>query len=481
MKVRKFGFTITEILLAIGLFTFVAGGAVGAVVQAYSLNRLGEEESIAHSWALEGLEAARAIAAQDFVNLSNGSHGLTTQNGIWEFSGTSEGLGKFTRKIIISNVYRDALGNIVPSGGTLDLLSKRVEALVTWNFSPGRSNSASLKTYFTNSLVAICNWKGSVIQAGGLDLAGTGDAQDIDVVGDKAYVTTMRNPPGSGEFFVLDITVPVNPTLLGKLKIGDHTRAVAVSGNYAYLATSLSGEELIVVSVVDPASPVKAAVFDIPGVSQANDVVISGNYAFVVTENSTTTGEFYIFNISNPFSPTLVGSFDVGNHVYGVYVGGQRAYLANARADRELLVLDVSNPILPVELGGYDAPLAGAPGQSVFAGGGIAHLTTRANGGGIPEYYLLDASDPAAITLIGSFDVSARANGVETGVGFSILATEKAGEELMIIDTADPSNPAKIFSLDLGAPAFGVALKDCFAYFASGADGQEIKVVTPTP
>lgn len=478
MKVRKFGFTITEILLAIGLFTFVAGGAVGAVVQAYSLNRLGEEESIAHSRALEGLEAARAIANKDYFNLSNGSHGLTNQNGFWEFAGSQEVLGKFTRKIIVSNVFRDAGGNIIPSGGRLDLYTKRVESLVTWSFSAGRTNSVSLKTYFAFWQGAICTWN-TASQVGGLNLLGTGDAQDIDVLGDKAYVVTMKNPPASGEFFILSISSPASPTQLGMFKVGDHTSAVAVSGSSAYLATSLSGQELIVVNVSDPASPVKVGQYDIPGVTQANDVAVSGNYAYVVTQNSTTTGEFYVFDITNPATPTLVGSFEVGNHVYGVYATGGRAYLANARVDKEVIILDVSNPTSPVMLGSYDVPLAGANGQSVFYGGGVVHLTTRNNVGSIAEYYLLEASDPTSITLIGSYDVSGKTNGVETGVNFSLLATEKTDEELMILDTSNPNSPTKVFSLDLNGAAFGVALKDCYAYFATADDNEEIKVVTP--
>ena len=475
---KFFSFAIVEVILAMGLFAIVVGGGVGVAVKAFSVNRLGEEESYAHFLMNGGIEAARAIAARDFFNLVNGSHGLDSSTGRWEFSGSSNTFGKFTRTIVVSNVRRDAQKNIVASGGTLDLYTKRVESSVNWNFSAGRSNSVSSKTYFTAySQFSICVWD-SAVQVGGANLTGSGDAQDIDVVGSKGYVVTSRNG-SSGEFFTLSLTNPLNPTVLGEYEVGDHTNGVEVLGNFAYLATSLSGREFIVVDVGDPASPATAALVDIPDVTQANDVAVSGNYAYLVTQSSSSGKEFYIYDISTPSSPVLKSSFEIGNHVYGVYVFGERAYLANARSDKELMVLDVSNPVSPVELGGFDIPSVGANGQSVFYGGGIVYLTTRNNSGSAAEYYLLEASDPTDISLLGSLDIGARANGVEAAVGFSLTATEKTDEELMIISTSNPNSPAKVFSLDLGGIANGVALDKCYAYFAAGDDNEEVKVVSP--
>ena len=391
----KFGFTIIEIILAMGLFVLIVGGAVGAVVQAFSVNRLAEEESYAKSRASEGLEAVRSITNRDYFNLTNGSHGLSRSGGFWEFSSSSDSLGKYTRRIVISNVFRDAGGNIIESGGTLDLFTKRAEAEVTWNFSPARNNSVSLTTYFTHWTESLCEWD-SAVQVGGLDLPGTGDAQDIDVVGNKAYVISKKNG-SAGEFFILSLSNPDDPVLQGEYEVSDHVNAVAVSGNFAYLATSKSGEELTVVNISNPSAPTQAALVDIPNVSQAFDVAVSGSYAYLVTPSSTGGGEFYIYDISNPSAPVFRSDFELGSHVYGVYVSGSRAYLSSSKVDKELVILDVSNPVNPTEIGSFNIPLAGANGQSIFYGGGVVHLTTRENGEGIAEYYLLEASDPENI------------------------------------------------------------------------------------
>jgi len=464
-----------------GLFTIIAGGAAGVVIQAFSSIRLGEEETKATFLASEGLEAVRAIQERDFWDLVAGTHDLDNSTGKWELSGTQNTFGKYTRKIVISNIYRDGNGNIVTSGGILDLYTKRVEAVVTWDFTPTRHNTVRLPTYFTYWESALCVWDSGQVVAT-LDLPGTGDGTAVSVIGNYAYVTTMRNAVTSGEFFILDITNPFSPAVLGKLRVGDHVNDLAVSGNYAFLATSKAGEELVVVNIRNPSSPAKVSSFDIAGTGQANDVFVEGSYAYVVTQEVTDGPELYVFNISNPASPLLVGGLDIGNHIYGITVKDQRAYLANARSDKELIIIDVSNPQAPQELGAYDIPSAGAPGQAVdVIRAGIAYLVTRDNVGAIPEFHLLAVADPSNISLIGSYDVSDRANNVAAGVGFALLATQKGDEEFMILDLSNPSNPTKAFSANLNGDAGGVALLEdkCIAFYVTADDGAEFQVVQP--
>jgi hypothetical protein len=474
----KRSFSVLEIILAMGLFVVVVGGAVGVVLQAFSSTRLGEEETKATLFASEGLEAVRAIRERDFWALTTGTHGLSRVGGMWEFSASSNTFEKYTRQIVISDVYRDGSGNIIASGGTLDLYTKRVEAVVTWDFSTVRHNTAQLSTYFTYWESPLCEWdSGSVVAT--LDLPGSGDGTAVVVVGDRAYTATTRNSPTSGELFVIDISDPRVPSILGKLSIRDHVNGLAVSGNYAYLATSKDGGELTIVNVSNPYTPVEVSSFNIPGTGQANGISVEGNYAYVVTQAATGGPELHIFNISSPSSPVFIGGFEVGSHVYGVHAYGQRVYLATSHVNKELVVVDASNPSSPVELGSYDAPLAGANGQAIDIKGGVGYLVTRANGGGIPEFYLLAVSDPSNIQLVGQYDVSGRTNGVGAGLGFVLLATEKTDEEFMILNLGNPTNPTKVFSADLNGVAGGVALQECNAFYVTANDDAEFQVVQP--
>ncbi len=476
----KRGFSILEIVLAISLSTIIIGGVVGVVVQTFLATRLGEEETKATLWASEGLEAVRAIQERDYWVLAPGAYGLEKEGGQWEFSGTQDTWGKYTRQVVISDVYRDGGGNIIESGGILDLYTKRVEAVVTWSFSVVRQNTVRLPTYFTYWEATLCVWDTGQVTAT-LDLPGTGDGTAIVAVENKAYVTTMRS---TFEFYVIDISNFSSPNILGMVGIGDHVNGVDISGNYAYLATSDSVRELVVIDITNPNLPSEVAAYNILSVGQAFDISIEGDFAYVVTPQSTDNGELYIFNIGDPLSPTLVGQFETNSHVYGVKAKDQRVYLATGNVAKELIVVDVLDPASPVELGSYDIPLAGANGQSVdVIRAGVAYLGTRANAGGIPEFYLLSVADPTQITLIGSYDVSDRVNGVGAGTGFSLLATERAGEEFIIIDLTDPQNPTKVFSTSLAGKAGGVAFTEeeeiCIAYFVTADDDAEFQVVQP--
>ncbi|OGC56117.1 hypothetical protein A2797_02020 [candidate division WWE3 bacterium RIFCSPHIGHO2_01_FULL_48_15] len=479
---RLKAFTVIEIILAMGLFTIVVGAAVGVVIQAFSTNRLSEEESYANGRASEGIEAARAIATQDFFNLVNGSYGLTTQDGRWEFSGSSETLGKFTRRIIISNVFRDAQGNIVSTEGSLDLFTKRVESLVNWDFSPGRSNSVSLKTYFTFWEAPICEWEdaSSLNQVGGLNLPGPAGGTDIAVDDNVGYATGIKNSQGQ-EFFVLSLADPVNPQVAASVEINFDVNAVWVSDSFAYLATSKPDQELMVFNVSDPNSPVLVGGNGAAG-ADALDVTAENSYAYLGLRNNSGP-EFYIYNVAIPSNPTLLGTFEVGKDVSAISVKNDRAYLAvtsTGQTDaKSLLVLDVSDPAASFELGSYQTELAGAKGLSVFYAGGIVHLTTAANAGSVPEYYLLDASDPTNINLLGSLDAQHAINSVETGTGFALLATDTNAKAVMIVDIAPPTTPTEIFSLPLGGSGIGTAINGCYAYVSSTDNNQEIKVVAP--
>ena len=479
-RAKRDGFTIVEVILAMGLFVIVVGGGVGAAVRAFATNRLGEEESYAHFLASEGMDASRAITARDFFNLVNGTYGLTTQNGFWEFSGSSQVFDRFTRRIIVSNVFRNAQGNIVSVGGALDLFTKRVESQVTWDFSSGRAESISQKTYFTFWQATICEWDTALIQVGGLNLPGPAGGTDIEVVNDVGYVTGTKNSQGD-EFFILSLANPINPVLAGSYEFNDDIYAVSVSGSFAYLATAKTDQELAVFNIANPAAPTPAGGSGTPGVA-ALDVTVVGGLAYVGVRNNNGP-ELYIYSVATPSNPSLLGTLEVGKDVSAISVGGTRAYLAvtsTGQTDaKSLLVVDVGNPANPSELGSYVTELAGAKGKSVFYAGGIVHLTTSANAGSVPEYYLLDASDPTNISLLGSLDVQHAVNAVETGTGFALLATDTNPKAVMIVDITPPTSPTEIFSLPLSGSGIGASINGCFAYVASTDNNQEIKVVAP--
>jgi len=478
----KRGFSIFEIILATGLLVVIAGGAVGAVLQSFSAVRLGGEEAKATFLATEGLEAVRAIRSRDFGALTVGTYGLSNSTGQWEFSGSSDSFGKYTREIVISDVYRDADGNIVESGGVLDPLTKRVTAVVSWDSSPTRHNTVSLPTYFAYWEGPICNW--TVAQQYSYDLDGSRDALDIKVAGDYAYVVTDDE-----ELYILDVSTPSSPQRVGKdsLDVPWFTiplNGVAVAGNYAYAASRDVFDwiawtaEVWIFDVSDPSSP-SHTLYNLPGASIAYDVAVSGNYLFVVTGENSSGPEFTVLDISNPASPARVGWLEIGSKVSAVYVSGDRAYIATDLNTMELMVIDISDKSNPSLLGAYDAPSASGDGTDVFVTGGTAYLVTENNDGPVPEFYILDVSNPSSISLIGSLDVSSSANGVVANDQYAFLATEKDSEEALVIDISDLGAPSVEAAIGLPDDANAVAIGACVAFYATDTDTGEVRILEP--
>jgi hypothetical protein len=88
---------------------------------------------------------------------------------------------------------------------------------------------------------------------------------------------------------------------------------------------------LVVVDISNPASPALAGGYNTA--DYANDVTVSGNYAYLADG----WNGLLRLNISNPASPTLAGSYSPGNYLHGVTVLGNYLYIAESSAGLVIL------------------------------------------------------------------------------------------------------------------------------------------------
>ena len=85
----------------------------------------------------------------------------------------------------------------------------------------------------------------------------------------------------------------------------------------------------------------------------ANDVTVSGRYAYVAAGGS----GLQIIDISNPSSPTLIGTYNTPNFAYDVTVSGNYAFVADGTSG--LQIIDISNPSSPTLTGSYNTAGSG--------------------------------------------------------------------------------------------------------------------------
>ncbi|QQS15535.1 MAG: hypothetical protein IPK84_04170 [Candidatus Moraniibacteriota bacterium] len=129
------GFSLVEVLLSGAVFSLLVTALVGVYLYGEESTALAGNRARAVFFAEEGLEAVRNIRDANFTNLSNGTYGLAVSGGQWNFSGSSDTNGIFTREVVISSAGMNR---------------KDVEVTVSWQQNASRIGQVSLTSRFTH-------------------------------------------------------------------------------------------------------------------------------------------------------------------------------------------------------------------------------------------------------------------------------------------------------------------------------------------
>ena len=103
----------------------------------------------------EGVEAVKFLRNASWnMNIANIStstdYYLVLQNNLWQLTGGNVLIdGIYERRLTISDVFRDASGNITTTGGTYDAGTKRLSVSVAWN-NHGATTTKAFVAYIAN-------------------------------------------------------------------------------------------------------------------------------------------------------------------------------------------------------------------------------------------------------------------------------------------------------------------------------------------
>lgn len=287
-------------------------------------------------------------------------------------------------------------------------------------------------------------------EEGYFNAPGNGSGNSVYVSGNYGYMTS------GNKFYIFDLSTKtgsrpqVNPTAVTLSGTGVKTFVV---GNYAYVATSSTINQLQIINVSNPASPSIAGSITVAG-QDGKDVYVnsSGTRAYLVTGSSTTQREFFIINTQTKTSPTLVigGTYDTnGMDPKGVtVVTGNRTIVVGTGGTYQYQVINISNENSPVSCGNLQVAT------------GINGVSSILQSDGYAYSYIItgDASSELKIILGGA---GAGSNYASSGVFES--ATFDGGREVAW----------NILSATVSAPLnttlkFKVALKDAVNNSCSG-------------
>jgi hypothetical protein len=180
------------------------------------------------------------------------------------------------------------------------------------------------------------------------NITGNSDALDIAVNENNVYVLQ-----GSA-LYAYSKTSPTVLVQVSSLSTTNVATQLFLAQNYLYIATESSNGELQIVDVTTPASMYQIARVNISGNLKATDVFVLGSRAYISTQNNGNGDELFVYDISNPNQPSLLGSYDAGETIYSLAVVGPYALLGTNFLNKELTVVDISVPSSINYVNGYN-------------------------------------------------------------------------------------------------------------------------------
>lgn len=274
---------------------------------------------------------------------------------------------------------------------------------------------------------------------------------DVAVQNKYAYVAT-----GLSGLQIVDVSDPAHPELTGYWDNNPgKSMRVTVAGDYAYLADWNFG--FVVVNIEDPSHPFEAGRFEEP--IAIRDMHVADGYLYIA-DASTDNDGFRIVDVRDPENPEQVGFNDGTDWAYSLAIAGDYAYITDYHYQQNfLLVLDISDPYQPETVRTID--LEGREREIVISGN-IAYLTVQ--NADSCDYYILDISQPDSPEVVNARILESVINLRVNGDYMYMLGGRSA---LYTLDISNPADPRELGNCVTRSSA-RMACTDDFVYIASG-------------
>jgi hypothetical protein len=289
----------------------------------------------------------------------------------------------------------------------------------------------------------------------------TNPASSIVVAGNYAYVLgySLNNTLN-----IYDVSNPTSPTLVKSVATYPGPRALAVSGNYAYV-TSAASRMLEVFDVSNPTNPIVTN--RISTGYEPVSIAVSGNRAYVVNQTDNT---LYIYDVSSPQNGlTRLGSIATHSGPSSVAVSGNHAFVVNRGGGVYFLQsFDVSNPAAPIARRYVET---GFDPISVTVSGNYAYVTHHEDHGPLQ---IFNISNPAAPTYVNA-NIPTGSLPFSTAISGPYAFVACSTGYLQLLDIGNPIAPRFLESLRIGS-TYSVAVSGNYAYTVSPSPSATLKI-----
>ncbi len=157
----------------------------------------------------------------------------------------------------------------------------------------------------------------------------------INVKGDYAYIST----PNTEEVIVININ-PSSEEFMQKMGGFDapggsgNGKSIEILGNKLYLGRTFGNTEFYILDITDPMNLSIVGSYD-PN-SSINSLVVLGNYAYLATTESNSW--FQILDISDSANPRLLGKYNYGDKITGIDYENNSIFISNENQDALIII-----------------------------------------------------------------------------------------------------------------------------------------------
>ena len=252
---------------------------------------------------------------------------------------------------------------------------------------------------------------------------------------------------------MVDLPKTERTTPYSLISIPGGAKAITVFGNLAYVGSRNHRGILTIVDVSNPGSP--SIIGSIGNLDQVQDISVVGNFAFIADNGMGLT----IVNVSNPYNPFRVsGVTDLGETV-GIKVVGNFAYVVGYESDGlgyGLSIINISDPYNPFLVSQLSIPNL----VDVDVDGNYAYAV----GNGVLK--VIDISDPQNPFQVASIGTAGNAFRIIVVGSFAYIAD--GGSGMTVINISDPINPILVSNVNTLNPAEDVDVEGNTAVVAIG-------------
>ena len=192
------------------------------------------------------------------------------------------------------------------------------------------------------------------------------EGQSITFYNNRVYIGTRAT--NGDEFQIYDVSTPSNPTLLGKISVNQDVRDIEIRNELisggtrtiAYLGLSSTGSdpELRILDVTNTSNITTLTSLNLVGNEPVNAISLSGNKMFFGRDGHNTNPEIYAYDITNPTSPTLLGTAQTNlgtqNGITNILVLRDLLFVGTNDPNQEFQVWGVANPSTMVQYSSFN-------------------------------------------------------------------------------------------------------------------------------